>query len=423
MAGVMSETLTKGGRGGETRVALESLNGGSPVSLRELNRGRVVEALRVAGVASRAEVSRRTGLSRSTVSSLISEMADEGLVVDHSGLGPADHASQAGRPPKMIRLGRPAGVALGIDLGKRHAAVAVADLGHTVLAEARRELEEGYDAGFGMDACAELVTEVLEEAGVCRADVIGTGLGLPGPIHRGTGQVGSTEILPGWGGLRVAEEMGRRLDLPVHVDNDANLGALAELFWGAGQGATSLVYLKVATGIGAGLVIDQRLYYGAGGTAGEIGHLTIDEKGPICRCGSRGCLETFAAAPAIVELLRSSLGHELTIDEVVERAIAGDAGCRRAIADSGRHIGHAVATMCNLFNPERVVVGGSVGLARELLLEEMRDAVRRWAIASAEEDVEIVAGVLGERAEVLGAVALVLSSSERSASPAIGVVG
>lgn len=395
-------------------------NGGPPVSLREINRGRVVEALQMAGVASRAEVSRLTGLSRSTVSSLIGDMSDEGLVVEHEVLDSADQGSHAGRPPQMIRLGRPAGAALGIDLGKRHAAVAVADLGHTVLGEARRELEEGYDPASGMDACTHLVDEVLEEAGVGRSDVIGTGLGLPGPIHHGTGQVGSTEILPGWGGLRVAEEMERRLDLPVHVDNDANLGALAELFWGAGQGAESLVYLKVATGIGAGLVIDQQLYRGVGGTAGEIGHLTIDENGPICRCGSRGCLETFASAPAIVELLRSSLGHELTIDEVVARAAAGDPGCRRAIADAGRHVGHAVATMCNLVNPERVVVGGSVGLARELLLEEMRDAVRRWAIASAAQDVEIVSGVLGERAEVLGAVALVLSSAKRSATPAMG---
>ena len=419
----MAETLTKGPGGGETRPPVESPNGSSPVSLRQLNRGRVIEALRIAGVASRADVSRRTGLSRSTVSSLISEMADEGLVVDHGGLSPADHASQAGRPPKMIRLGRPAGAAVGIDLGKRHAAVAVADLGHTVLAESRRELDEGYDAGTGMDACAQLVDAVLQEGRVDRADVVGVGLGLPGPIHRETGQVGSTAILPGWGGVHVAEEMEGRLGLPVQVDNDANLGALAELFWGAGQGAESLVYLKVATGIGAGLVIDRKLFYGAGGTAGEIGHLTIDEDGPICRCGSRGCLETLAAAPAIVELLRSSLGHELTIEEVIERAVAGDPGCRRAIADAGRHVGHAVATMCNLVNPERVVVGGSVGLARELLLEEMRDAVRRWAIASAAEDAEIVAGVLGERAEVLGAVALVLSSAERPAMPAVGAVG
>src|SRR5204863_5071131 len=148
------------------------------------------------------------------------------------------------------------------------------------------------------------------------------GLGLPGPIHRLTGTIGSPAILPGWVGIRVADEMTRRLDLPVHVDNDANLGALAEYHWGAGHGCASLAYLKVATGIGAGLVVDGRLFHGAGGTAGEIGHTTIDENGPICRCGLPGCLETFAPAPALSDLLRPSLGPHLTFGRLLARHAA-----------------------------------------------------------------------------------------------------
>ncbi len=229
--------------------------------------------------------------------------------------------------------------------------------------------------------------------------------------------MGSSAILPGWEGLQVAREMEGRLGVPVRVDNDANLGALAELFWGAGEGAADLVYLKVATGIGAGLIFQGRLFHGAGGTAGEIGHLTIDEHGPMCRCGNRGCLETFAAGDALVELLRSSLGHELTAEEIVDQAIEGDVACRRAIADAGRHLGHAVGAICNLINPSRVVVGGSIGQAGDLLLGEMREAVRRRAVLSAAQDVEIVAGVLGERAEVLGAVALVLGDAEAAPVP------
>jgi predicted NBD/HSP70 family sugar kinase len=206
--------------------------------------------------------------------------------------------------------------------------------------------------------------------------------------------------------------MERRIGLSVHVDNDANLGALAELYWGAGRGADDLVYLKVATGVGAGLVFDGHLYYGAGGTAGEIGHMTTDESGPLCRCGNRGCLETFAGAPAIVELLRSSLGEELSITEIAARADGDDAGCRRAMADAGRHIGHALADVCNLFNPERIVVGGTLGQSCRTLRDAMGDAVRERAIRSAADDVEIVPGVLGERAEVLGAVALFLGRAE-----------
>ena len=179
--------------------------------------------------------------------------------------------------------------------------------------------------------------------------------------------------------------MAERLSLPIHVDNDANLGALSEFHWGAGRATASLAYLKVATGIGAGLVVDGRLFHGAGGTAGEIGHTTIDENGPICRCGRRGCLETFAAGPALLELLRPSLGPDLTLEGVLERAVDGDPGCQRAIADAGRHIGQALGNLCNLINPERIVVGGSLGAAGDVLLDPMREAVERAAIPSAAE--------------------------------------
>jgi len=199
---------------------------------------------------------------------------------------------------------------------------------------------------------------------------------------------------------------------------------LAQRLKSAGQGYAALVYLKLSTGIGAGLVVDGGLFHGVGGTAGEIGHTTLDEAGPICRCGSRGCLETLAAAPAIVELLRTSLGEDLTIEAIVERAAGGDPGCRRAIGDAGRHIGSAVADLCNLLNPERIVVGGSLGAAGDVLFEPLREAVQLRAIPTAAEDVEIVAGVLGERAEMLGAVALVLEDAERVFdAPALATAG
>jgi glucokinase-like ROK family protein len=377
----------------------------------------VVDALRELGVASRADVARRTGLSPATVSTIVTELRIAGTVIDHAGSALNDRTTRGGRPPMLIALDRSAGVAVGIDFGKSHLAVAVSDLSHDILAEQRREMPADYNAATGLDDAAELVDEVLADAGSTRAQVIGVGLGLPGPIHTATGTVGSSAILPGWENTRVAQEMGRRLELPVHVDNDANLGALAELHWGAGRGSETLVYLKVATGIGAGLVVGGRIFHGAGGTAGEIGHTMMDEDGPICRCGSRGCLEMVASAPAIVEMLRPSLGDDLTAEAVLEHAAAGDARCRRAIGDAGRHVGHALANLCNLFNPERIVVGGSLGSAGDVLLEPLREAVERRTIPSAAEDVAIVPGVLGDRAEMLGAVALVIYENERERTP------
>jgi predicted NBD/HSP70 family sugar kinase/biotin operon repressor len=377
-------------------------------SLRESNREKVVHALQTLGVASRADIARWTGLSRSTVSSIVAELHADGIVVDREDGG--REAAGSGRPPALIALDPSAGFALGIDFGKRHLAVALADLSHEVLAERRVEMADDYEAGEGMVTAAGLVERLVDETGADPGRVIGVGMGIPGPVHDG-GTVGSSAILPGWAGTSPRERMEELLDLPVRVANDANLGALAEYTWGAGRGSCSVVYLKLATGIGAGIVIDGALFQGAGGTAGEIGHTTIDETGDICRCGNRGCLETYAGAAAIASLLSRSFGEQLDPEQVVSRAADGDAGCRRALADAGRHIGVAVANLCNLVNPERIVVGGSMGHAGDLLLDPLRESVSLRAIPSAAEDVEIVPGELGERAELLGAVALVLQEA------------
>ncbi|MFD7620671.1 ROK family protein, partial [Streptomyces sp. NPDC059802] len=224
-----------------------------------------------------------------------------------------------------------------------------------------------------------------------------------------SGTLGSTSILPGWTGINPSKELAGRLGVPVYVDNDANLGALGELVWGSGRGVKDLAYIKVASGVGAGLVIDGRIYRGPGGTAGEIGHITLDESGPVCRCGNRGCLETFTAARYVLPLLQPSHGSDLTMERVVQLARDGDPGCRRVIGDVGRHIGSGVANLCNLLNPSRVVLGGSLAEAGELVLSPIRDSVSRYAIPSAARQLSVLPGALGSRAEVLGALALVLS--------------
>jgi predicted NBD/HSP70 family sugar kinase/biotin operon repressor len=369
------------------------------------NRLRVIQALQVLGVTSRANVARHTGLSRSTVSTIVAGLQAEGMVVDRDADGRA--TAGGGRPPALIALDPGAGLAIGIDFGKRHLAVALADLSHELIAEEWREMPDDYDAETGMERAAELVELLLETAGADTGRVLGVGMGLPGPVHR-SGVVGSSAILPGWAGTHAAELMSERLGMEIWLRNDANLGALAESIWGAGRDAAGLVYLKLATGIGAGIVLDGRLFEGAGGTAGEIGHTSLDETGDICRCGSRGCLETYASGTAIAGLLTRSLKEPLSLEDVLARAVDGDPGCRRALADAGRHIGAAVADLCNLINPERIVVGGSMAIAGDVLLDPLKEAVGLRAIPSAAEDVRIVPGELGARAELLGAVALVL---------------
>jgi predicted NBD/HSP70 family sugar kinase len=385
---------------------------GSLESLRRLNRLRVIHALRDQGKISRAEIARRTGLSRSTVSSLVADLQADGLVVERAEPGSA-YGAQGGRPPILLSFDASAGAAVGVDFGHSHLRVAVSDLSGAILAEREQPLDTDHEAREGLDAAADLVEDALADAGVERERVIGAGMGLPGPIQQGDGIVGSSAILPGWIGVAAAAEMRARLDLPVMVDNDANLGALAEAAFGAGRDAGDLIYLKVSSGIGAGLILNGRLYRGSSGLAGELGHVLVDPDGLVCRCGNRGCLETLAATGALIELLRRSHG-QLTVAHMLAAARDGDLGCRRVIADAGRAIGRAVATLLNVLNPELLVLGGDLAAAGDLLLDRVRESVGRAALPEAARTAAVVAGVLGERAQVLGALALVVSEADRA---------
>jgi glucokinase-like ROK family protein len=396
---------------------VESSDSGSLRSLRELNRGRVIDALRGRGTASRAEIARVTGLSRSTVSSIVSDLIESGLLTEQAGVTGVAHGEGGGRPPVLLSLNPSAGMAVGVDFGHTHLRVAVSDLSHVVLAESWRELDVDHSAEDGLDAATELVDKVLNEAGVERERVLGVGMGLPGPINQSTGAVGSSSILPGWVGVDAAAELERRLRLPVHVENDANLGALAEFVWGSGQGHSDVVYIKLSSGVGAGLLLGGRLHEGAGGTAGEIGHTPSQQGTAICRCGSRGCLETVASVRAIAEQLSASRGEPVSTQELLKLTADGDPAAARLIAEAGREIGVALAGLCNLLNPDCVIIGGDLSAAGELITEPVLESIRRYAIASAADQVSVVAGVLGERAELLGALALVLHAQDGVLAP------
>lgn len=383
--------------------------------LRDRNRRRVMAVLKVQGRASQAEIARATGLSRTTVSTLIAEMKDAGLVSD---VGAQSGVLRAGRPGVQLVLENPARAVVGIDFGHSHVQVAIADLAHNVLGERRLDLDVNRRAVEALDASARMFEELLVETGGERENVVGAGIGIPGPVDRARGTAGSATILPGWVGLRIAGEMQARLGMPVEIENDANLGALAELTWGAGRDCSNFAYIKAATGIGAGIVIEGHLLRGATGTAGEIGHTTLDEAGALCYCGNRGCLETVASGPAIVQLVGRVAGDTLSLSRIVELAVEGDLRCRRAIADAGREIGVAVAGLCNLINPERVIVGGLLSRTGEVLLDPLRESIRRHSVQAAAQSVEVCPAVFVERAELLGSLALALQAS--SVRPAAG---
>ncbi|HXM57952.1 MAG TPA: ROK family protein [Candidatus Dormibacteraeota bacterium] len=388
-------------------------------SMRARNRRQLLDLLRENGALSQAEIARKTGLSRTTISTLVAELRGLGLLVEAES-GRPDVGAQGGRPPVMLALDDSAGTAVGVDVGHGHLRVAVANLARTVLAEHTRELDVGEDAARALDVAAEMVADALAESGVDSARVIGVGLGLPGPIDRARGVVASGSILPGWRGVRAADELSTRVGLPVGLDNDANLAALAETLWGGGQGCGHVVYVKMSTRIGCGLIVDGWLFRGARGIAGEIGHMVVNESGPVCYCGSRGCLETVASASAIADLLRLRHGDQLTLAQVVALAVEGDTGCQRALTDISGEVGIAVGNVCNLLNPERVVVGGTLSQAGELVLDPIRQAVHRATRQFTTEMTAVVPARLGDRAEVLGALALVMRDASKHFSLRLG---
>jgi len=397
------------------------VSSGSLASLREANLLRVVDALRKTGTASRADIARATGLSRTTVSTLVAELQERGLVVEFEGEVDGGRVTGGGRPPILLALDEVAGTALGVDFGHRHLRVALSDLSSRVLAERRWELDVDRSALEALDLAAEAVSELLAETGSPRERIVSCGMGLPGPVDT-AGLVGSSVILPGWSGLNAAEELSRRIGLPVEVDNDANLGALGEVAFGAGQGASDVVYLKLSSGLGAGIVLGGRLHRGASGIAGEIGHIQVDRSERVCRCGNRGCLETVAAAPALLELLRPIHGDGLTTTRMVALAQAGDLATTRLLMDAGRAVGQTLAGLCNALNPELIIVGGDLAATGDALLDGIRESISRFALPGAADAVRVTSGVLGDRAEVLGSLAMVIGQSAGTApGPAVAL--
>lgn len=382
---------------------------GSLGSLRQRNRLRIIDVLR-RGSASRVDLVRDTGLSRTTVSKLVAELQAEGLVVERSA--PASPpANGIGRPPVALTLNPAAGAAVGIDFGHDLVRVAVADLSGAVVAEAQTDIDVDSQAEQAIDLAAAMVDEQLAGLKIDLDHTVGVGVAVSAPILRDVGEPGATSILPGWGPFAPGGELERRLGRPVLMGNDANLGALAEVRHGAGRGARNVVYVMLSGGIGAGLILDGSLFSGHSGLTGELGHVVADPDGRICRCGNRGCLETVASAASVLEALRPLHGPDITLRDAIALARGGDAGARRLFADAGRTVGRAVGAICNIVNPELVIVGGEMSVVGDVLVDAVADGIALGTIPAIRRDARVVAGSLGERAEVLGAIGLVLAET------------
>jgi predicted NBD/HSP70 family sugar kinase len=381
-------------------------------SLRSRNRLRVLETVQQRGATSRVDISRATGLSRTTVSSLVTQLLADGVLVDLGDQSrPSGASPGGGRPPTLLTLSPDGGGVLGVHLGHDGVRVVFADLSGSVLGERQREIDVDHLPADSLAYVADAALRLVTESGRDLDRVIGIGVAVSAPIQLASHTLVAPPMLRDWGDIDIAAQLRARVGLPVYIGNDANLGAMAEWTYGVGRGVNDLVYVMLSDGVGAGLILNGQPYEGARGTAGELGHVTVVEDGYVCRCGNRGCLETVAGAHALVGAFSQSRGPGTTLADVVALAVADDPGCRRVILDAGRTVGRALAGICAMLDPKLIVIGGKLAAAGPPLLEGVREILARSLPPAISQGVVVTAGQLGDRAEVLGAIALATRST------------
>ena len=369
-------------------------------TVRDYNRGRVLAALRSADPLSRAEVGRATGLARATISSIVAELVGAGLVEEVA----AAASPGRGRPTRLLQLVPPRGVALSVDLGHSHVRALVADSAGVAVVERVARFRPHLPVSDAVDLAAGVVAEVVAAARLGPGALVAATLGIAAPVDR-EGRVRSHAFV-------AACSPAERLGLTVVTDrvlvrNDADLGAVGEACYGAGRGVDEFVYLTVGSGVGAGLVLGGRLYRGRGGFAGDIGHVRARDDGQVCRCGNRGCLETLVSVEGLLAALRPAHpGRTLTVTDFLELMRSGDPGTRLLVADAGRTIGRTVADLVTMLNPSAVLVGGGLSALGEPLLKGIEESIARYSQPIASSGLVVRRSHCGERAEVLGGIAL-----------------
>jgi len=387
-------------------------------NVKNINKHAIVDLIRFTpGGISRVEIARRVGLTRAAVTAIVNDLLETGLIREAESLN-----VRSGRPPIVLEINAGRGYVVGVDFGASHLSALIADLSARII----EEVEIPIDIQRGPSACIaeadRLVRDTLARAGLRLGEVLAIGVGVPGPLAAEAGMVVSPPIMPGWDRYPVSDTLEKLWCCPLSINNDAELGVLGEWAAGAGRGERNLAYIKVGTGIGAGLLLDGQLYRGVTGSAGEIGHLTIDENGPLCACGNHGCLEAIAGGRAIAQQAREAVRkgkrtalaaidplEDISARDVASAARRGDLLSQQILTRAGSHIGIAIAGLVNLFNPGMVIIGGGLAQTGDILLEPMRQAVQRRSLPASARVVRITTAMLGRRSSSLGAVVQALT--------------
>lgn len=367
----------------------------------------LVAALQQSGPLTRQRLSRLTGLSPSAVAAAVQVLLTDHRLIETDRVGPAGRGR--GRPSRTLELARREGPVLGIDFGHAHVRAAIAHTAGEVLSEDCIDIDVDADPDAAMAAAEASVRRLLSEAGIALNDVLSVAACIPAPLDATTDRVSSATILSGWVALNPHRDLSARIGTNVVVGNDADLGARGEHRFGAAKEYQDFLYIKASHGIGAGLVINGQTYRGSSGIAGEIGHTQLPGATSLCRCGSRGCLETVVSITEV----RRQLDHVLSSESADGplSALSLNRAAARVLTDAGRTMGRVLADLCNCLNPAAIIIGGELGVAGDPIVSGVRESIDRYAQPATAAAVTIRTAELGTRAELLGAVATAIETT------------
>jgi predicted NBD/HSP70 family sugar kinase len=363
--------------------------------------GEMFQLLRDGRPRTRAELAATTGQARSTIAARVEVLLAAGLVT-----ATGEAASTGGRPPATFAFNPGARVVLGVDLGATHVNLAVTDLAGGVLASHHETLAIADGPDIILDRVATIALALMAEAGRPLTDLVGVGVGLPGPVEHSSGRPINPPIMPGWDDADVPGHLTRLLGAPVFVDNDVNLMALGEHSTEYPE-IQHLLFVKVATGIGAGIISDGEIRRGAQGAAGDLGHIAVPGGSDApCRCGNTGCLEAVASGQAVASHLQAEGLTVSTSADVVALVRAGNLAASHAVRQAGRDLGGVLAACVSILNPSTIVIGGVLAEAGEHLLAGIREEIYHRSLPLATQHLRIVASRAKGQAGVLGASAM-----------------
>ena len=382
-----------------------STNGGADQSLaRKHNSSQILDLLRLEGPLSRADLAGRIGLTRSTVSRIVDELIADTLVKEVK-LSP----SRKGRPGMLLELDPRGGSAIGLEIGVNFLAILLTDFTANVLWRERVELPEDASWQAYFSRAEELIQKAADMASEQSLRLMGIGVAVWGLVDYSSGIIRFAPNLK-WHNLPVKERWQDKFQVPVYLENDANASALGEYYFGAGRSIEHFIYLSMDIGVGGGIISDGKLFRGASGYAGEIGHMTIDPAGVQCNCGKTGCLETLVGRKVILEKYRQMTGdsHTLTLEDVIRRGRSGDQAAMAVFREAGEVLGIGIGNLVNIFNPRRIILGWSLGQAYDLLLPTLEESVKKNCLIDAKQGLDVFPFTNGADVSLLGCVALVL---------------